>query len=292
MEGSWNQDGLTINDAGEIYYADTLNNQILRVDQKGRLHVVLRSPPVWTLVPDDEETEAADLSHPYSIACDGRGSVYFVQKMSRANRICVLESNGRVSVVATIKTRESQPTAWAVPIGQADARSLYHPTSITHDRHGNLYFAEAESRCVKRLDADGNVTIVAGRPLPPYDPLEDSQILPQDALGGDGRPAEQARLLRPSGLAIDGEGNLYISDALDNCVRKVDSSGHISTFAGTTLRGFSGDGGLAINAQLNVSRGLAFDQAGNLYIADEWNHRIRRVDTHGRISTVVGSSEP
>ncbi len=111
---------------------------------------------------------------------------------------------------------------------------------------------------------------------------------------GDGGPATSAQILPPIGLAVDAKGSLYIAESGAGVphVRKVDSSGVITTFAGSgSSAGFSGDGGPAVNAQLNTLAGLAGDKAGNLYIADAGNYRIRKVDTSGIITTVAGTGQ-
>jgi len=104
---------------------------------------------------------------------------------------------------------------------------------------------------------------------------------------GDGGPATSAQFNYPYRVACDGRGNLYISD--DQRIRKVDTSGIISTVAGNGTKGFSGDGGPATAAQLNTPHAVAFDKSGNMYIADYDNYCIRKVDTSGIISTVVGT---
>jgi uncharacterized protein (TIGR03437 family) len=107
---------------------------------------------------------------------------------------------------------------------------------------------------------------------------------------GDGGPASQAVLFQAEGVAVDSSGNLYIADALANRVRQVSLAGVIRTVAGTGIRGFSGDGAAATAAQLNSPYGLSLDHAGNLYIADLGNARVRKVTTAGIISTVAGST--
>jgi sugar lactone lactonase YvrE len=106
---------------------------------------------------------------------------------------------------------------------------------------------------------------------------------------GDGGPATKALLLLPTGIAVDGSGNLYITDWLNNRIRKVDSSGIITTVAGNGIQGFSGDGGPATAASLNLPNDVTADSAGNLYIADWINLRIRIVDKSGTIQTLVGA---
>ena len=107
---------------------------------------------------------------------------------------------------------------------------------------------------------------------------------------GDGGAATSAQLRNPQDVVLDAAGNLYIVDTGDHRIRKVNSAGVISTVAGSGAQGFSGDGGAATAAQLNQPRGVALDGAGNLYIADWFNQRIRKVDvSSGNISTVAGT---
>jgi sugar lactone lactonase YvrE len=150
------------------------------------------------------------------------------------------------------------------------------------DASGNLYMSDYVNNVVSKLDAlDGHVTVVAGMP-------------PVRGYSGDGDLAVNALLRAPGNLALDALGNLYISDVENHVVRRVDAvTGIISTVAGTGVAGVYGDGLLATSAQLNLPRGLAFDGAGNLFIADSANNRIRRVDAvSGRISTVAGTGSP
>ena len=109
---------------------------------------------------------------------------------------------------------------------------------------------------------------------------------------GNGGPAVEAHLGAPEGVAVDGAGNVYIADGPNHRIRKVDSTGTITTIAGTGVPGFSGDGGLAVEAQLGYPQGVAVDGAGNVYIADGPNHRIRKVDSTGTITTIAGTGVP
>ena len=109
---------------------------------------------------------------------------------------------------------------------------------------------------------------------------------------GDGGPATSARLFHPRAIAFDASGNTYIADAMNGRVRRIDRTGAITTIAGNGVEGFGGDGGSALQASLNQPHGLAVDAEGNLYIADSGNHRLRRVDAHGVITTVAGNGTP
>jgi hypothetical protein len=153
---------------------------------------------------------------------------------------------------------------------------VYFPTSAAVDSAGSLYITEGYSARVRKVTPAGVTTFVAGTGTPGF--------------GGDGGPAATAQLQNPFDIAVDATGNLYIADAGNSRIRKVTASGAISTVAGNGTSGFSGDGGQATSAQLNNPRGIALDAAGNLYIADTGNARIRKVTATGSISTVAGTS--
>jgi sugar lactone lactonase YvrE len=142
---------------------------------------------------------------------------------------------------------------------------------------GNLYIADSGNHRVRRVDASGTITTVAGTGVRGY--------------SGDGGPATAARLRRPGAVAVDGSGRLYIADFGNNRVRRVDLSGRITTVAGNGKRGFSGDGGKATHAKLNAPSGLAIDHSGNVYIADSGNNRVRKVNRAGKINTVAGTGK-
>jgi poly(3-hydroxybutyrate) depolymerase/sugar lactone lactonase YvrE len=157
--------------------------------------------------------------------------------------------------------------------------SVFVPEAVTADRAGDLYVADDFQRRVVRIGADGVIRAVAG-------------IVPHQNTGirfsGDDGPADQAELSFPYGLAVDGEGNLFLSDTANNRVRQVSPDGIIRTVAGTGAAGYSGDGGPALQAQLHHPWGLAIDREGNLLIADAGDHCIRKVSRDGVITTVAG----
>jgi sugar lactone lactonase YvrE len=151
------------------------------------------------------------------------------------------------------------------------------------DRDGNLYVADSGNNRVRRIDRNGIIETVAGSGSAP-------------GFAGDGGPATKALLFGPTDGAIDAEGNLYIIDAGNHRIRKVDQAGIISTFAGTGTAGFSGDGGPAVDAQLRLEANkgedfgqITFDDDGNLYFTDTGNGRVRKIDPEGVITTVAGN---
>jgi sugar lactone lactonase YvrE len=153
---------------------------------------------------------------------------------------------------------------------------LILPSAIVFDATGNLYFAETGNHVIRKLDLTGNITTIAGTGT--------------QGFFGDTGPATSAELDSPQGLALDNKNNLYIADTHNHRIRKLNlTSGIITTIAGTTP-GFSGDNALATAAQLDLPTALALDAAGNLYLADTGNHRIRKIAaTTGIITTIAGT---
>jgi sugar lactone lactonase YvrE len=160
---------------------------------------------------------------------------------------------------------------------QATTLPLMLPSAIVFDAAGNLYFVETGNHVVRKLSSAGIVTTVAGNGV--------------QGFAGDNGPATAAQLDSPAGLALDSAGDLFIADSHNHRIREISSAtGTIATIAGTGAPGFSGDGGPAKSAQLDLPTALAFDSAGNLYLADTNNHRVRRIAaTTGVIATVAGN---
>lgn len=164
----------------------------------------------------------------------------------------------------------------SVQNGPAQNASFYLPTSVVLDSAGNMYVADSLHNLIRKVDTSQTVSTIAGTGAATYT--------------GDGGPAVSATLSDPSGLALDGAGNLYIADAGNNAIREiVQATGIIVTVAGNGAQGNAGDGGPAINANLHQPLGVTIDTVGDLYIADTGNNRIRRVDAvSGTIANVAG----
>ena len=213
----------------------------------------------------------ARLSFPSGAAVDEAGNLYIADTFNHCIR--KVGADGGIAAIAG-------PGRCGCNGAAAAARQV-SPAGVAA-RGGAVYIADPLNHCVWKacvwkVDPAGAMTAVAGSGESGFD--------------GDGGPAAAARLNRPCGVAADGAGNLYVADCCNDRIRRIDRERKIATVAGNGKYGFAGDGGAAVEARLDRPRGAAVDEAGNLYIADTANHRIRRVDPAGTISTVAGTGE-
>lgn len=162
--------------------------------------------------------------------------------------------------------------------GPAVAAQLRSVDEVAVDSRGNVYIADFESHRVRKVSPSGTMTTFAGRDG-------------GGAFPANGSPATSARLDAPHGVAADAQGNVYVSDTNNGRVYRVSPGGTITTFAGTGQSSFSGDGGPATSARLYAPAGLAVDRQGNVYIADSYNQRVRKVSASGTITTFAGTGK-
>ncbi|HLK66507.1 MAG TPA: IPT/TIG domain-containing protein [Bryobacteraceae bacterium] len=257
-----NPERVALDSAGNFYIADSSNNRIRKVS--GGVISTVAGNGNAGFSGEGGPATAAMLDFPTAIAVDSRGVLYIGDA---GNLVIRQVSGGIITIVA------GNGTSGALGDGSAPTKaSLNYPNGIAIDSSGAYYIADFYRGRIRKV-AGGVMVTEAGNG--------------QGSFGGDSNPATSALLNSPSGIAFDHNGNLYIADALNNRVRKV-SGGIITTVAGNGNAGFSGDGGPATQAMLNSPFNVAVDNAGNLFITDTFNYRIRKV-TNGVITTVVGN---
>ena len=250
--------GVAVDGAGNLYFSDSWNERIRKVDASGTITTVAGTGAIG-LSGDGGRAVQARLHRPRGVALDGSGNLYIADSLN--HRIRKVDTSGTITTVAG-----TGAIGLSGDGGPAVQARLRFPIGVAVDGSGNLYIADAYNHRIRKVDTSGTITTVAGA---------GAVGRTMGGFGGDGGPAVQARLNRPFGVAVDGSGNLYIADAENDRIRKVDTSGTITTVAGTGARGFAGDDGAATAAQFDEPIGVAVDGSGNLYIADAENDRIR-----------------
>jgi sugar lactone lactonase YvrE len=246
--------GLAVDASGGLYIADGSLN-VLRIS--GGTTTII-GPPLPPLPAHPTLIKAV------GVAVDASGAVYVAD--SRNHQIEKF-ANGTMTIVAG-----TGKAGYSGDQGPATAAQLNSPSSVAIDSSGNLYIADTLNNRIRKVSS-GIIKTIAGTGAAGY--------------GGDGGPATSAQLNAPWGVTVDASGNLYIADTLNSRIREL-SNGIITTVAGTGAAGYGGDGGSAASAQLHYPSTVAVDGAGNLYIADAWNFRLRKV-TQGVITTLAGN---
>jgi len=256
---------------------------------------------------DNGPATSAQLGFPWGIALDASGNFYFADNST--NHIRKVSTNGTITTVAGTGT-----AGYSGDNGPATSAEVNGPTGVAVDASGNLYIADSYNGKVRKVAASGTITTITGPWTEPMGVATDSagnlyvsdyfaQVWKYSTGGtittvagtgtqgysGDGGPATSAMLHGPWGVAVDSSGNVYIADQYNSRIRKVSTSGTITTVAGNGTAGYSGDGGPATSAMLYNPQGIAVDAAGNLYICDVSNLRIRNVSMGGQITTVAGN---
>jgi trimeric autotransporter adhesin len=284
--------GLAVDAAGNLYIADAASNRIRKVipDQMQQHESAYALGKISTVVGlggpyfngDGGPATQAHLSGPYAIAFAPDGSLYVAD--TNNNRIRQVTVGGIIQTVAGTGEQSS-----GVDGGQAVSTPIILPMGVAVDGDGNLYFSELmpasssfqqglSSARIRRVSAGGAITTYAGGG--------------QLDLEADGASALTAHLMPPVAIAMDGSGTLWIAETARHTVRKVNPDGRIARVAGTGVPGQTGDGGPAIQAQLNSPRAVAVDQSGNLYIGDSGNRVVRRVSPDGTIQSIFPPLAP
>ncbi len=250
---------------GNVYFSDiySVGSRVRKINSSGIISTIAGTG-VDGYNGDGGPATDAQIHVPGAIALDGSGNIYFAD--TRNYRIRKIDLSGIITTFAGDGDGGSYGDG-----GQATAAGIGIPDGITFDRTGNLLFTS--HNFVRKIDVYGIISTIAGTGVHAY--------------SGDGGPASAAEIVA-GGLAVDATGNLFISDGYYNVVRKVNTVGIISTIAGNGISGYSGDGGPAVTAQLGGPTGMSIDAAGNLYICEMLNTRIRIVNSAGIITTIAG----
>jgi sugar lactone lactonase YvrE len=212
----------------------------------------------------------AELRSPACVTTDSAGNLYIADVGN--NRIRKVNAAGIITTVAGTGS-------YGVSVDGTPATSaeIAQPLGLAIDHAGKLYFVDADNYLIRRINSSGLLETIAGTGASGHT--------------GDGGPATAAEIDLPTYIAFDSAGNLYFSDgeSRTNCVRKISTTGIITNFAGNGMGGFAGDGGPATLAHFFDPTGIAIDRAGNVYIGDQGNNRVRKVDTAGIITTIAGT---
>lgn len=258
---------IAIDTAGNVYVADAFNHRVRRITPDGTITALVGTGQAGF---DGDGAQAIDarLRSPLGVAVDGSGTLYIADTYN--HRIRKVAPDGVISTIAG-----TGASGFGGDGGPGTAAMLSYPTGIAVASDGTLYIADTRNHRVRKLATDGTITTVAGTGAAGYN--------------GDGGPAALARLNSPRDVAVSRDGTLYIVDRENRRIRRVDADSIITTVAGTGSSGFNGYRGEAIEATLRAPYGIAVDAQGNLYIADTFNHRVRKVTPDGSIFTVAGS---
>lgn len=273
---------LAFDRAGNLYIADSTHQlntggvrepftRIRRIDRVGNIQTLAGG---GTSRPRDTDyAPAVHLNSDAFIAINTADVIYVSQLSDPCcpQFVATIDSELRLRLIAG---SFDGGAGYAGDGGPAVGAKLNQPRGIALDSNGDVYFADSRNNVIRDVRRDGTIDTVAGDGKRGY--------------SGDGGSPRSAELFAPVGVAISPDGSLFIADTNNHRVRRIDHGGNIVTFAGSGRAAYGGDGGPATAADLNLPTGLAFDTAGNVFIADSGNNRVRKVSPNGTITTVAG----
>jgi hypothetical protein len=279
-------EGVAVDSAGNVYVADLGLQRVRKIDSAGTMSTVAGTGNSCATATDPcgdgGPATAATLHNPFDVAVDSDGALYIAD--SANNRIRKVTPNGTISTIAGDGNQCGAPVSSCGDTGPATSANLSSPSGVDVDTAGNVYIADTFDGRVRRVSPGGVMSTVAGT---------GAFCATSTNACGDGGAATAASLNTPIGVTADGTGGFYIADAGIHRVRRV-SAGAISTIAGNGTKcavptDACGDGGAPTAANLATPTAMARDTRGNLYIADQSDHRIRRIGPDGIITTIAGT---
>ncbi len=258
--------GLSIGTSGNLYISDYLNFRIRKVSPTGII-TTLVGTGVSGYSGNGGPATAAQISQSWGIVEDATGNVLFSDRFN--NVIRKINSSGTITTIIGTGV-----AGFSGDGGPASAAQLNSPVELFLDNSGNLYFSDFFNNRIRKISPSGIITTIAGNGITGY--------------SGDGGAATNAELNQPVGLSMDSTGNIYIGDYNNSSIRKINSSGIISTIAGIGIAGYSGDGGPATAAEINTPQGVYVNKSGNIYICDAYNYRIRMINHGDNLPSFIG----
>jgi len=247
---------VAVDGIGNIFIADGDNNCIRKVNTAGIITTVAGVGGSTGSSGDGFPATNALMNGTYGVAADHSGNIYIGDYNN--SRIRKVNPAGIITTIAGTGIPGFSGDGFA-----ATSANIHFPYSVAADTLGNVFFTDRANQRVRKINAGGIISTVAGNGSPGY--------------SGDGAAATLAQLNDPTSVSVDAAGNLYISEYANNVVRKVNTASIISTLAGTGSPGFSGDGGYATACKFNEASGLAVDSYGNIVISDQLNQRLRKI---------------
>ncbi len=260
---------LTLDSAGDLYFADGDNNRIRRIDRLSGVITTVAGNGSKVDSGDGGPALNAGVSQPTGIVVDAAGNLYFSSSWARVRRVAA--ATGRIETIAG-----QSINGFSGDNGPAINALFWDPIPSAISRGGDLYIADYENSRIRMIAFNTGIvtTVVGSGPCPNVPPFWITVC--RGAFGGDGGLAQSAPLSYAGAVALDAAENLYIADTINHRIRRVDAvTGVINTIAGTGVEGFSGDGGPALAAAMHDPAHLAIDGSGRVYFCDEGNQRIR-----------------
>ena len=253
---------IAIDSSGNLYVADQDNNNIRKVTSGGVVTTLAGLASNFGI--SDGSGTAARFSNPAGVAVDSSGNLYVADTYNYTIR--KVTSGGVVSTLAGLAGLNGSSD------GTGSAASFYYPSGLAVDGSGNVYVADQYNNTLRKVTSGGVVSTLAGLAGSP---------------GSSDATGSAARFYKPTGVAVDGSGNVYVADQYNHTIRKVTSGGVVSTLAGLAGNTGSSDGSGSV-ARFNYPTGVAVDGSGNVYVADQNNHTLRKVTSGGVVTTLAG----